>query len=606
MELIKTTDSSRSDRRSHPRTPCEILDSNGDVIRNLSLGGAYLESHNHYSPNQRIPMVLSLPSGKTKVTFTAKVIRGEAKEGSRKVGYGLAFENLDSDVLKDLSHFLLNTTSSVNQNLHIIKGEKYRQTRYGADFLQGLKARCFLTLGDKRLEGTIQNFSKYGAAVTFQTALEWPKGGAIKDLQLLLDDREIYRGSALAKHYRSLGATYEYGFHFCEKSLDAENVFAIKEYAQIDKNLSELREKLSLCQQMKPEFKTAVGDFHYLLETLKQNLEVEEKRIHRLGNSSKAEALENECLELVDMKFRRRFEDLASIMEGIVRSLPQEEKQLYIQYCRDVLLRYLHDAPFINRAFLKPLGYPGDYETMNMIYDHKYAGATLWQKAVNHLCWGLPTNQAVRNRALYLAEKIREVVSDKPDKPKNIMSLACGPCKEIQIALTDPADSLAKSKEVSFHLIDHDPHALNYVQDVLGEINIKRPNKVSLNAYRINVSDFIKNPEIREKFPPQDLIYVSGLFDYLSDEVAELLIGIFYFMLKPDGQLVIGNFSPFNPFRLFQEFGLDWFLLYRNEKDLKKLVPKFLKCSNISVEDEPTHINLFLNLTKAPNGRSGS
>jgi len=609
MELLKTADTTRSDRRSHPRVPCEIVDSHGDIVRNLSLGGAYLESRSHYSPNQRIPVIVSLPSSSRNskaITLNAHIVHSEVKDGSRKVGYGLAFENLETDVLKDLSHFLLNPTFPSNQNLRIVKGEKFRQTRYGADFLKGFRGHCFVTSGEKRIEGTVQNFSKHGAAIIFQAALEWPQEGTIKDIQLLLDDREIYRGSAVVKHYRLVGAVYEYGINFSKRAIDIEQVFAIKEFARIEKTLSELRERLSLCQQMKPEFKAAVGDFHYVLKNLKNHLEKGDAKLTSSVDPSKKTEIETECLDLVDSQFRRKVHDQMSIMEEIVRNVSSEGRQVYIQYCRDVLLGYFHDAPFIKRAFNKPLGYPGDYETMNMIYDNKHAGATLWQKAVNHLFWTLPTNQAVRNRSHYLFEKIRQVVTENPTHPINIMSLGCGPCKEIQLAMMDTADPLSRSNEVCFYLVDQDPHALNFIHDKLGELNIKRRGKVGLNTHRISVSDFIKNPENREKFPPQDLIYVAGLFDYLTDEVAELLIGILYFMLKPGGHLIIGNFSPFNPYRLAQEFALDWFLTYRDEKGLKKLVPKFLKCSSITVEDEPTHINLFLNLTRASDGRTDS
>jgi extracellular factor (EF) 3-hydroxypalmitic acid methyl ester biosynthesis protein len=592
-----------SDRRAHPRQACELPDTKGQTIRDLSLGGAYLISRLNYHPNEKIPLDFTLPSGQAKLHLQARVVRGEAQPNSTKVGYGLAFESLESEDLKNINRYLQNQTPITSQNLKIIKGEKYRQTRYGADFLAGLKPHCFVSVENKRVEGTIQNFSKYGVSVVFEEALEWVPGGKIKNIHLLLEEKEIFRGPVIVRHYQKRGKFYEYGFEFSGSFLDVEKAFAVKEYNLIEKNLSGFREKLILTQQIKPDFKIAMGDLHYVLENLKKSLEKDESKLLQIGDPLKRKALENDCLELVDVQFRRKVHDLMSIMEEIVRDLSAEERQLYVQYCRDMLLDYFHDASFVKRAFFRPLGYAGDYETMNLIYNAPHGGNTLWQKVVNHLLWTLPTNQAVRNRSQYLSEKIRKIASKASRETKNIMSLACGPCKEIQILLSDQ-ESFSPKSNISFHLVDQDAHALSYSNNVLGELNLKRKKKIDLNYYQNSVADFLKNPDIRKKFPKQDLIYTAGLFDYLPDDVAELLIGICYFMLKPGGSLIVGNFSPFNPYRLAQEFALDWFLLYRDEQELKKLVPKFLKCSKVDVEEEATHINLFLNVTKSHDAES--
>lgn len=595
----------RSDRREHLRVACDIIDTKGQVIKNLGLGGACIVSRLSYSPSEKIPLNFHLPSGRRKLSLHARVVRGDSQEGSRKVGYGISFEDLESEDLKDLGYFLRSQTSSVARDLQLVKGERFRPTRYGPDFLRGLKAQCYATVSKERIEGQVHNFSKFGASAIFNANVKWVPGDTVHDLQLILEDRELFRGSVIVRYYRKVEGAYQYGFEFCDSYLDLQYAYALQEFSKILSSFGNTQAKLVTLKQIKPDFKIIVADFYYLLETLKRKLEQDETRINRIADHEKKRVVEKDCLEFVDMQFRRKVHDYIAILDGLFKELSPEEQLIYLQYCRDMLLPHFHAASFIARAFFKPLGYPGDYEMMNMIYDQPYSGDSLWQKAANRLFWTVPANQAVRNRARYLSDKIRDIVSQNKREPKNIMSLACGPCKEIQMLMADPLDPLSQSA-ASFHLVDQDPHALSYLSDVLGELNLKRRKKVGFNYYGDNVGNFIKDPDVRKKFPPQDLIYAAGLFDYLNDEIAELLIGIFYFMLKPGGTMIVGNFSPNNPTRLAQEFGLDWFLIYRNEEELKKLVPKFLKkCGEVVVEGEPTHINLFLNVKKSYNAQIG-
>jgi extracellular factor (EF) 3-hydroxypalmitic acid methyl ester biosynthesis protein len=68
-----------------------------------------------------------------------------------------------------------------------------------------------------------------------------------------------------------------------------------------------------------------------------------------------------------------------------------------------------------------------------------------------------------------------------------------------------------------------------------------------------------------------DLIYSAGLFDYLTDAVAEKLVASMAAMLKPGGKLLIGNFAPSCCGRGYMELFLDWKLIYRNADQLRNL-----------------------------------
>ncbi len=66
--------------------------------------------------------------------------------------------------------------------------------------------------------------------------------------------------------------------------------------------------------------------------------------------------------------------------------------------------------------------------------------------------------------------------------------------------------------------------------------------------------------------------------------------------LKPNCQLLIGNFSTTNPNRIMMEICLDWNLIHRTEKEMEALGRAVTE--NIHVESEDLGVNLFVILKK--------
>ena len=67
------------------------------------------------------------------------------------------------------------------------------------------------------------------------------------------------------------------------------------------------------------------------------------------------------------------------------------------------------------------------------------------------------------------------------------------------------------------------------------------------------------------------MIYSAGLFDYLSDRLAERLVVSMLAMLSPGGKLMIGNFALSCFGRGYMELFLDWKLIYRSVDQLFRL-----------------------------------
>jgi extracellular factor (EF) 3-hydroxypalmitic acid methyl ester biosynthesis protein len=95
-----------------------------------------------------------------------------------------------------------------------------------------------------------------------------------------------------------------------------------------------------------------------------------------------------------------------------------------------------------------------------------------------------------------------------------------------------------------------------------------------------------------------DLIYCSGLYDYLNDRIIKALNTYLYDQLLPGGLLVVGNFAVGTPVRNFMEHFSEWFLIYRDGRQLAALAPAQAAPEDCNVISELTGANIFLEVRK--------
>ena len=104
-----------------------------------------------------------------------------------------------------------------------------------------------------------------------------------------------------------------------------------------------------------------------------------------------------------------------------------------------------------------------------------------------------------------------------------------------------------------------------------------------------------RSPAEDEKY---DLIYCSGLFDYLNDRLIKAINAYLYDRLLPGGLLVAGNFAPNNPIRNLMEHTLEWFLIYRDQAQMTALAPDEASAADCEIKMEPSGTNIFLEVRK--------
>jgi extracellular factor (EF) 3-hydroxypalmitic acid methyl ester biosynthesis protein len=103
---------------------------------------------------------------------------------------------------------------------------------------------------------------------------------------------------------------------------------------------------------------------------------------------------------------------------------------------------------------------------------------------------------------------------------------------------------------------------------------------------------------MRHDYGFKDIIYSAGLTDYLDRRLTLALINRCFEHLKPGGVLIIGNFAPGNPNRIFMDHVLHWKLIYRSKEDIEELFSASLFGHNLEVVAEEEGVNLFAVATK--------
>ncbi len=251
-------------------------------------------------------------------------------------------------------------------------------------------------------------------------------------------------------------------------------------------------------------------------------------------------------------------------------------------------------APFVYRAYIKPLGYAGDFMMVNQILGDPRQGASTYFQIVNTAFLQAPVVVAHRNRIDILADFLRQLAdaARARGRPMHILNVACGPAAEIARFL----QSYPEPEWLSFELLDFSEEALDWTRQRLMEITIKRGRPVSITYTRDSVHALLKRrADTTDCAPAFDAVYCAGLFDYLSDKVCARLMLQFAARLHRGGTLLATNVHSDNPGRYGMEHVLDWHLVYRDEAALEALLPPQAGARRIFVD--ATGVNVFAQAT---------
>jgi extracellular factor (EF) 3-hydroxypalmitic acid methyl ester biosynthesis protein len=341
------------------------------------------------------------------------------------------------------------------------------------------------------------------------------------------------------------------------------------------------------------EFKVLVADVQSYLGGVRHWLEALEFGLTEHADKSAAErAILGDVASRIIDAFNGRHERF----EEIIEALPPEARGAHQDFVRQHWHHLFLGSTFGHRTYHKPIGYAGDYEMMNMIHRNQPEGRSLFEKLIHLLLVSQWPAKSVRNRVAQVEENILNETARvaRAGKTARILNIGCGPAQEVQ----DFLQRTPLSNQAEFTLIDFNDETLAHAGQKLVEVKRQFCRQTQIRTQQISVYELLKRTQRRsadaEKF---DLIYCTGLFDYLAPDTCRALMELWHDSLSPGGLALIANMDDTRPFRHFIEFILDWQLIYRDRREILALVPE--RCREMArVVAEPTSVNLFLHLRR--------
>lgn len=259
-----------------------------------------------------------------------------------------------------------------------------------------------------------------------------------------------------------------------------------------------------------------------------------------------------------------------------------------IKQCVGHPLRALiHQDPFARRCFEKPRGYAGDAQLIDFLYSRDCRTGnpdpvTPLGEKIFEYTRDIPAGHAVRCRRDLMAVILDEVCATRPTP--HILSVACGHLREAKLST-----GITSGKAGRFIALDQDQLSLETVRNEVSRFGV--------TAVHDSIKALFRGSVAGEKF---DLIYSTGLYDYLDDRMATKLTHRMFDMLKPGGRVVVANFVPNLVCSAYMESFLDWKLIYRNCDQLHQVsstIPDDLIASRkVFLEDNDTIV--FLDMVR--------
>jgi len=282
-------------------------------------------------------------------------------------------------------------------------------------------------------------------------------------------------------------------------------------------------------------------------------------------------------------------------LNGEASQVGEELAPAHRSFAQAALHPLLLRAPFVFRAYSKPLGYAGDYQMVNQILNDPRQGPSTYFQMVNTAFLQAAVVVAHRNRIDLLVCFLKRMADAARESGRTfrILNVGCGPAVEIQRFL----QTYPHPECLSFELMGFSEETLAWTRDKLSSLIQQTGRPVTINYVHDSVHQLLKrriSPALSggREF---DAVYCAGLFDYLSDKVCSKLTTHFAARTRQGGALLVTNVHSSNPEKSGMEHLLEWYLIYRDDKIIASVLPSESVVRNIYVD--ATGVNVFAEAT---------
>ncbi|MGF9567470.1 class I SAM-dependent methyltransferase [Neorhizobium sp. JUb45] len=272
-------------------------------------------------------------------------------------------------------------------------------------------------------------------------------------------------------------------------------------------------------------------------------------------------------LELARQQFEKN-DNPTAIIDRVTLSLHELRGKLHQSVWQDLVpfiqnhpvAAYFLEDPLTRWSWDKPRGYSGDASLLDLIYRHDcvsdmIAGASERGRALFEYTSTAPSSQANWDRRDILARFVDEVAAEKGPETE-VLSIAAGHLREVECSQAAKNGGLKR-----YVALDQDPVSIGTITRDYAKMGVEAIDGSvrQVLAKRIDPGQF-------------DLVYASGLYDYLVDKVAIKLTQRALDMLKPGGTFLFANYSYPIVVDGYIETFMNWQLLLRSEADMWNII----------------------------------
>ena len=424
------------------------------------------------------------------------------------------------------------------------------------------------------------------------------------EVTLLLHGQPVYTGKArVARTEPGRGAT-RVALALLGGFIDLPELTRKDEQGRLNRQLGE--GPSTQWKSVPRAYLDVLGEAVHFVQYYRHSLDRHEASL-RAGGRELAPQLADLAVRAADAA-RGRWTGIERAASQVVAACMEEPQAMRaVKDITEVMLTpLLLDSPMISRSYLKPLGYPGDYQVMLYYYENAFVGPSVFAQVFHKFFIEHPLSHGVRTRKDMVVDFMhheleRLQAAGNPEPTLRVASLGCGPAREVSDFVSGRRKWPGKIK---WTLIDQEDETLSVAyhagtRELAANGNSSRGE---LHCLNLSFSQLLQEPALMQSIEPQDFIYSTGLFDYLREARARALVVGLYERLAPGGLLAIGNAVGPNQWFWSPECVLDWTLLYRTREEMLRLAADLPPGHEVEVVKEPAGAYYFLLVRKPRQG----
>jgi len=443
----------------------------------------------------------------------------------------------------------------------------------------------------------VLDVSSTGLGVALGDSPLLPPGTPIDELRLVQRGAVVARERAVVVNLAG-GASSRLGLRLTSGLLDLA-ALQLRDAAAMDQLLGQLG-RLRREQELLPAgWRATVADLAQLLERTRDFFAGLEAS---LGSHPRPDAHEQGLFAELFETWGPQYHGMLRDLHAQTAALGHEARACGLEYAGHLLLPLVRSGPIHRRAYEKPQGYAGDYELMRLFFAARMEGESLYARFLHYAGQRYPMARTVVARERTMREAVRARIT--AGRPLRVLSLACGPALELHNLLRE----LPRVEHpVELFLLDQDVDALAYAHRGLQRELVDRGDAlrgVEVSALHFSVGQLLRPRDAaeaavgREVLGEMDFVYSAGLFDYLPRGVAKRLVRRLFELLRPGGELFIGNLREDPASAWMMEHAVAWHLVYREPAQMIELAVGLDGVAEADIVLDETGRCMFLHVRK--------